>query len=80
MNLQTRQPLPPQAEQVAEKSTPGSTKGKKSQRKRTRVSGPKSWRAISVSVPFRSVIVIPSSTASPSSWKKIDSCEASVAS
>src|SRR6478735_7702473 len=61
--LQTRHPVPSQMAQSTAKSTPGSTNGKKSQRKQILRRGPKSWRASSWSTPLRSARVMCSSTA-----------------
>ena len=68
---QSGAPSPLQLKQSMDMSTPGSTKGKKSQRKRTCRSAPKSSRASSYSVPFRLAKVMPSSTARPSTLREV---------
>ena len=59
---------------------PGSTNGKNAGPRRTRRSSPNSAFAKASSVPFRSANVMPSSTASPSTWWNTGECVASAVS
>src|SRR2546427_753633 len=77
--LQSRQPSPRQTKHSTSTSAEGSVNGKKDGRKRMRERGPNISRANSSSVPLRSAMVMPRSTASPSTWWNIGECDMSAA-